>query len=204
MTDAESHRDPFKTHRLRQRALLLVGVVFLLALLANLVLASRLGELRATRGAAWHDVFPVEDPQFRGVYRESLGTHLVPWRVGWGPAALAALLVLLPLGFLAVYWYRGRSRSLLALLPALLPVLLGLVVFPFQMLGMVDSYPLLVEQGLLNPMAFGSGVGRATAPVALGLGVSLICLAVMWLSAPRRFAAPGPAGSRSARRSDPH
>lgn len=162
---------------------LLVGGSVLLALLTNLTLLVRAKSVVKRYEAPWSFVVPLGHPEFKEHFSQSLLSYTWPWR----PAKLYPLegtyawSFIIVVGLVCWYWYvatRERAGSVIFLLPALAPALVGLALAPLIVISMISALP---EQGLSNPAAAGATVGEATKTVCIGTLLSLICiLGMLW------------------------
>ena len=177
--------DPDRRSRyLRAAALLTLSASLLLLVLAggHFVLQTR-GALAASQ-SSFFDLFPVNHPQFHDSFWRSLRSAFQPSDVLHHLTTFPSAIVTVAAALAGYFLYRARrARTSLGLsvLLALSPAVVGLALFPLTLRGMVESFAVLAEQGLTNPAAQASGIGQATAMVAFGALLSLLCLLfVVW------------------------
>lgn len=168
---------------LRALMILLVGGSLLLALITNLRMLARATSVVKSPQASWSFVFPVDHPEFKQHFSQSLRSYTWPFRPPKlypleGTYAWSFIIVV---GLVCWYWYiatRERAGAVIFLLPAVAPALAGLAVAPLMVISMISA---LLEQGLSNPAAAGQTVGEATKTVCIGTLLSLICiLGMLW------------------------
>ena len=169
---------------LRTVMILLVGGSLLLALLTNLRLLVRASSVVKAYQAPWSYVFPLDHPEFKKSFSESFQSYTWFWpphKIYYSLGSTSAWSFIIVVGLVCWYWYiatRERADSVIFLLPALAPALVGLALAPLKLISMISA---LAEQGLRNPAVAGEVVGEVTKTVCIGTLLSLICmLSLLW------------------------
>ncbi|MCP3964237.1 MAG: hypothetical protein GY719_40930 [bacterium] len=165
---------------------LMAGGCLAVAVVTNLGFVLTVEEAVNTSGGSWGDVFPLDDPEFSESFWHGVRSYLSPLRLFYFLGSTYTWLFLVISALLGWYWYvvlRNNERSLVFLLPAVTPFLVGLAIMPMAMLVNFDA---LARVGLSNPSAIGSGVGESTVGIYAGVLFSLISLLVMLVTRARR------------------
>ncbi len=169
-----------RSRLLRTGMIMLVGGSLVLAYLTNLRFEVHFGTVLEGLEAPWSFIFPLDHPDFKREFWQIVRFYT------WSPHRIyyldrpTAWIFILVVGLVGLYWYsatRVRAGSVIFLLPALTPGLVGLAIAPLTLWKVAA----LAEQGLRNPGAAGEIAGRAAVTVYVGTLLSLICLlAMLW------------------------
>lgn len=166
---------------------LMAGGCLAVAVLTNLGFLLTVEEAASATGESWRAVFPLDNPEFSENFWDGVRFYLTPLkalRALGGTYTWVFIIVLALLGWYWVVVLRNEERSAVFLLPAVMPVFVGMALLPLRI---AETFDALAQQGLSAASMIGAGTGEATVTIYVGVVLSLVCLLAMLVTRARRL-----------------